>query len=176
MSNGKAKGSEFERKIAKILTKWVSGKESPYLYWRSPSSGVLQTISKERENTSGDIISLAPEAEFLTDKFSIEVKTGYPQADFWKHFKSLKNDEIKEFWKQCTRDATKAEKRGMLIFKKKGKNIILAVDVITVNSLSQQIELPESLTVTYKDLIRAEFFDMEEFFKVVRPEHIKGLA
>jgi len=176
MSNGKAKGSIFERDIAKILTVWVSGSERPYLFWRSPSSGVLQTISREKENTSGDIISLAPEADFLTDVFSIEAKNGYPGADFWKHFKNVKHNEIEDFWKQCLRDAEKAGKKGMLIFKKKGKNILLAIDVDVSKILSNIVDIPKSLILNYKtNLLTLVFFDMEEFFNKVKPEHIKKL-
>jgi hypothetical protein len=174
--NGKAKGSGWERDVSKILTKWISGKESPYLFWRSPSSGVLQTISKYKENTSGDIISLSPETDFFCSLFSIEAKIGYPDADFFKFFKDMKNDEIKSFWEQATTDALKSGKKAMLIFKKKNKNILLAIDTEVAGHLSEITELPKCLILNYKnDLLCPIFFDMIEFFDKVKPEHIKQL-
>ena len=121
------KGGDFEREVSKTLTRWLTGKEKPYMYWRMPGSGGLATIHEENRGLTGDIRSLHPDAEFLTDCFSIECKTGYPRTSFWQHFKNLKNFSIKEFWQQCVNDAYKANKRPMLIYRKKGQQIILGI-------------------------------------------------
>jgi hypothetical protein len=73
MANGKAKGSGWEREIAKFFTIWVTGNEKPYCYWRTPSSGALNTISNA-DSVSGDIVSIRPEGKFLTKSFTIDVK------------------------------------------------------------------------------------------------------
>ena len=119
MAKGKGKGSLWERDIAKTLTKWLTGKEKPYVWWRMPGSGAIATISEENKELSGDIMPLRPEGAFLTDKFSIEAKTGYPSSSFHKHLKGVKNDEIRLFWEQCCGDANRASKLPMLIYKKK---------------------------------------------------------
>ena len=42
-----SKGPEFEREIAKYLTKWASGKTKPYWYWRLLGSGSVATLSED---------------------------------------------------------------------------------------------------------------------------------
>ena len=49
------KGGDFERQVSKTLTKWLSGREKPYLFWRMPGSGGLATIHEENVGLSGDI-------------------------------------------------------------------------------------------------------------------------
>lgn len=172
---GKSKGSGFEREVCRYLTKWISGVETPYIFYRSPSSGAVSTITKSN-NISGDVISVKPEADFFLDVFSIEVKTGYPKADFFQHFKEVKNNVIKDFWLQCLNDAEKAHKYGMLIFKKKGLKPIVGIDNIIRDKLKYEIKLPKSLKLTFDDgTFPINFFDMEEFFDIVTPEIIKKI-
>jgi len=76
--NSKAKGSSFEREIAKFFTNWLTGQSKEYYFWRSPSSGAVSTISQANGEISGDIIALKPEGGVLTGKWSVEIKTGYP--------------------------------------------------------------------------------------------------
>ena len=169
MANGKAKGSSWEREVAKFLTKWVTGKEKPYVFWRSPSSGALQTIS-EALDASGDIIALRDEGKFLTNMFSIELKTGYPQASFDKHLKDTKNNDIKGFWDQCLKDALKAKKRPMLIFRKKGLQPIVGIDPAINHFLGEHVDLLYSVTLGFGDETpRVIFYDMNLFFQI-RPE------
>ena len=170
---GKAKGSAYEREIAKTLTKWCSGQDKEYWFWRSPSSGAVSTITEGNGEIAGDIIALKPEGTFLTSKFSIEVKVGYPTSNFHKHLKKVKNDEIRDFWSQCCNDADRADKLPMLIYKKKQYNALIGVSVIN----DKLKEIP-SLIMTwgdYNDLPICHFFDLEEFLNTVTPEDIKNL-
>lgn len=172
---GKAKGSGYEREIAKFLTVWITGIEKPYLFWRSPSSGALCTIANA-DSVSGDIIPIRDEGKFLTNVFSVEVKTGYPKADFFQHFKGLKNDIIKDFWLQCCLDADKAKKYPMLIFKKSGLKPIVGINNTVRAELSDYVELPKSLMVIYDDNTQSiNFYDMNVFFGVVTPDIIKKM-
>lgn len=173
MAKGKGKGSAWERDVAKTLTKWLTGSEKPYVWWRAPSSGAMATISEENKEISGDIIALRPEGAFLTDKFSIEAKVGYPTSNFHKHLKKVKNDEIKGFWVQACNDADRAGKLPMLIYKKKQFNALIGVSVIN----DKLKEIP-SLVMTwgeYNDLPVCHFFDMEEFLNTITPEDMKNL-
>lgn len=171
----KKKGSEFEREICKLLTVWVSGKVKPYIFWRSPSSGALATIASALD-ASGDIIALRPEGKFLTDRFSLELKNGYPDAQFEKHFKDTKNNIIEDFWKQCLRDAKKSNKWGMLIFKKKGCQPIVGVEsLVNLMFLTKKISLRNLSLDFEKDIPSITFFDFKQFFEKVTPEIIKGI-
>lgn len=176
MANGKAKGSGWEREIAKFFTIWVTGSDKPYCYWRSPSSGALATIA-HADSVSGDIIAIRPEGEFLTNIFSIEAKVGYPKADFFQHFKDVKSDIIKDFWIQCIGDAEKSDKYGMLIFKKKGLKPIVGIDDDIKIFLDEHISLPKSLSLVYDDgTPKINFYDMTQFFNVVTPQIIKMIG
>ena len=170
---GKAKGSAFERDVAKILTKWSSGQNKEYWFWRSPSSGAVSTINEGNGEISGDIIAIKPEGTFLTSKFSIEVKVGYPTSNFHKHLKKVKNDEIRSFWYQCVYDASRAEKLPMLIYKKKQYNALIGISVI-----NEKLNGISSITMTWddhEDLPSCHFYDFEEFLTVITPEDIKNL-
>lgn len=174
---GKAKGSGYEREICRFLTKWVSGVETPYVFYRSPSSGAVSTITRS-DNISGDIISVKNEGDFLLNLFSIEVKTGYPQADFFQHFKDTKRDIIKDFWIQCQTDAKKSNKYGMLIFKKKGLKPIVGICNNMQSILNDMVDLHliNSIQIRFFDETPSVvFYDMELFFNNVKPEMIKSI-
>lgn len=172
------KGGDFEREVSKILTIWLTGQEKPYKYWRMPGSGGLATIHEECADLSGDIRSLSRDGEFLTDVFNIECKTGYPKTSFWQHFKHLKNFHIKEFWRQCVSDALKPKKRPMLIYRKKGKQIIIGVcrtDKKHLETYSDGLRtLPYiSMKFEFDELPEIVFYDFKEFFDTVTPEQIE---
>ena len=175
------KGGDFERVVSKTFTKWLTGTEKPYKYWRMPGSGGLATIHEECSDLSGDIRALSTDAEFLTDCFSIECKTGYPSTSFWQHFKKVKNFNIKEFWRQCVNDALKAEKRPMLIYRKKGKQIIVGVclaDKIVLERISDGLAAASSLSLKfeYDELPPITFYDFSDFIEFIKPTHIEALA
>jgi hypothetical protein len=121
MSNSKAKGGAWERKIARFLTMWMSGQDDDLWCYRSPGSGAVATLSKENKDLSGDLIPLKLEAASLFDKFSIECKNGYKGANPLKVFGNLKGNELKDFWIQACRDAQKAKKLPMLIYNPPGR-------------------------------------------------------
>lgn len=170
------KGGDFERDIAKYLTCWLTGKDKPYAYWRMPGSGSLSTIHEQNKNLCGDIMALVSEAEFLTNTFSIECKTGYPQTSFWQHFGRVKNFNIEIFWRQAFEDATKAGKHPMLIYRKKGRKPIIGIsqwisDNLNINNLptaglsfGKEAKLPNLV-----------FYDFNDFWEEVTPQKIKNL-
>lgn len=176
MAKGHGKGSSWERDIAKRLTKWLTGKEKPYVWWRMPGSGAIATISEENKELSGDIMALRPEGAFLTDKYSIEAKNGYPSSSFHKHLKGVKNDEIRLFWEQCLGDANRANKLPMLIYKKKHYNALIGISELK-GVLKQKLECLPSITMTWvsEDIPTCYFFDMEIFLNTITPEDIKSL-
>ncbi len=172
------KGGDFEREVSKSFTVWLTGTERPYKYWRMPGSGGLATIHEDCADLSGDIRALSGDAEFLTDAFSIECKTGYPKTSFWQHFKHLKTFCIKKFWQQCVDDAYKPRKRPMLIYRKKGKQVIIGLSLVDKNHLEKYSDglrtLPYvSMRFKLDELPEIIFFDFKEFLEVVTPEHIK---
>ena len=172
------KGGDFERQISKTLTCWLSGREKPYLFWRMPGSGGLATINELNRGLSGDIRALHPDAEFLTERFSIECKTGYPRSSFWQTFKDVKNNIIKDFWHQAVRDAEQANKRPMLIFRKKGKQVIVGItktDRLELEKINDKLICLPYLEVRFGDLPTVSFFDFCHFFDIIKPKDIHGI-
>ncbi len=176
-STSKSKGSEFERIIAKRLTLWISGQSKEYWFWRTPSSGAMGTLGNSVV-ASGDIISIKQEGEWFLNRYSIEVKNGYPNSSFHKHLKGVKNDEIRIFWEQCVRDATRADKLPLLIYKKKHYNALIGVsDFDEVINLKLR-NIP-SITMKWCDndtLPICHFFDIEEYLNNVTPEDMKNVS
>lgn len=172
----KGKGSSWERDIAKMLTKWVTGAEKPYVFWRSPGSGAMATISEENKEISGDIYTLRPEGAFFTDTFSVECKTGYPLSSFHKCLKGTKTDEIRDFWEQSCRDAKNASKIPMLIYKKKNYNALVGIPVSC--PLSEKLNKLPSISVNFDakyDLPSVILVDMKEFFEIITPDDVRSL-
>jgi hypothetical protein len=172
-----SKGGDFEREVSKSLTKWLTGVEKPYKFWRMPGSGGLATIHEECREMSGDIRSLSPESEFFTRIFSVECKTGYPKTSFWQHFKNLKTFGIKEFWKQACEDALKAEKRPMLIYRKKGKQIILGLcepDSVQLEASCDLLATLPSIRLRFQmsEFPPIVFYEFYQFLNVVKPVYI----
>jgi hypothetical protein len=175
----KGKGSAWERDVAKLLTTWLTGKPKPYVWWRMPSSGAMATISEENKELSGDIMAMRPEGAFLTDKYSIECKVGYPSSSFHKHLKGLKNDEIRDFWKQACRDADIADKKPLLIYKKKNYNALVGIEIFdyedqlfNLPSICMRFTAEQAQDTTLPDVA---FYDMEEFFKAVSPDDVRKI-
>lgn len=173
-----AKGGNFERDVCKYLSKWLTGKEKPYQYWRMPGSGSLCTIHEEMEHMSGDIRPLTEDARFLTDFFSIECKTGYVSTSFWQHFSDIKTFKLREFWSQCYNDAQKSHKYPMLIYRKKSKREIIGMypDISENLHFCCNIYQKNSIMMEFKqeyNLPSVTFFDMKDFFSLVTPDIMK---
>jgi hypothetical protein len=182
MANGKAKGSSWERDVCKFLTKWLTGTEKPYVFWRSPASGGIATMSFENKELSGDIVAMRPEGAFFTSTFSVECKVGYPKSSFDKHLKDNKNDEIKGFWSQACNDAFKTEKLPLLIYKKTNFPALLGLREEDFTSLEKmsKISLNSQLnTINMKwsdDTASLTFVSFEGFFSMLDPDKIKAFC
>ncbi len=122
----KMKGNSFEIQICRKLTKWVTGKERPEIFWRSASSGAKATMSKKSGHATkmhGDIMAIDSKGTFLTDNILIECKH---YKDF--RFEPLieKTGLIYKWWSKCCAEAEQASKHSMLIFRRNnGKNYII---------------------------------------------------
>jgi hypothetical protein len=173
-NNSKSRGSGFEREIAKTLTLWITGKEKPYVLWRTPSSGAMIT-NKVSTDASGDIIAIMPEGRVITDVISMEAKVGYAEVDLMKHFKKQKNNILEGFWEQCIRDSRIANKHGMLIYRKKGYPIVIGVEKLLIDKLQKQkdVKLPKSISLIFEsDLPEMVMFDFIDFFGSITPKNL----
>lgn len=180
-----AKGGEFEREISKFLTKWLTGKEKPYKYWRQDASGGLATVHEENTHMAGDIKPLAKDAEFLTDVFSIECKTGYPKTSFWQHITSTKF-ALEDFWAQAIEDAPE-DKYPMLIYRKLRRKPLVGINNTIRDSLTFLIKELNYISAVWNKPIKCircnkthaleqlSLYDFKDFFELVKPDHIKEM-
>jgi hypothetical protein len=174
---GKGKGSELERQIAKFLTFWLTGQKKKYYFWRQDASGGIATMHEENVHMTGDIKSIHPDSEFFTDIFSIECKNGYPSTSFWQHFNETKFG-IEEFWLQAIEDASKAIKHPMLIYRKKGRKIIIGIDKYIQEKLNNRLKGLNYIGVCWGDPDACEsclLYDMVKFFDRVKPDDIRRI-
>lgn len=170
-----SKGSQWERDIAKYLTKWLTGQDEEYYFWRSPGSGSIGTVSCTNPDLHGDIIPLKDEANILCSRFVIECKTGYKEASLDKHLKYNKSDPIKSFWEQVTEDSQKTWKLPMLVYRKKGMSTPwIGVTRETFKKLNKYITPYRHVYLYWgPDLPDLYFYEKKQFFDKITPEIIK---
>lgn len=113
---GKNKGASFERKIAKLFTKWFQENNLVGEFYRTPASGGLRW--QKRDDVIGDLCT--PEGFIST----IECKC----AESWKFRELFQKTVAKkskhspsilgEYWYQSCSEAERANKLPILVFTK----------------------------------------------------------
>jgi len=105
--NSRAKGSSFERQIAKILNDRLGTSE----FSRTPGSGAFATTHSLPDHLKiyGDLIT--PQ----NFKYCIECKKGYNNQNLYSLYNY--SSEVWKFIDQCQKDSDKCGKIPMVIFK-----------------------------------------------------------
>lgn len=101
--NSKQKGSNYERKVAKLLSSWWGSE-----FHRTPASGGLRW--GEDNNVAGDIVT-PPSANF---PYVIECKNR--EGGWTLESIVLDKHDIKNWWAQVVADARRVKKTPVLIF------------------------------------------------------------
>lgn len=113
--NSKAKGSTFERQVCKMLNEKFETDE----FCRTPGSGAFATTHKLPKHLQihGDII--CPQ----NFSFVFELKAGYSKVPMGDLFN--RNSELWKFARQVEKDAKKAEREPIIIWKQNRKDILI---------------------------------------------------
>ena len=116
--HGGPKGSAFERKICRALSRWISGGKHEDLFWRTAMSGGRATLGKRKGldiRQAGDICSVAPQGHAFTDLWFVECKCvrDLNFTSFLVNNKGL----LAGFWKTACRQAKAHHRNPMLIVK-----------------------------------------------------------
>ena len=116
---GKQKGGNFEREICRKLSLWLSANKRDDLFWRSSLSGGRATVAfkKGKQNLTqcGDISSIHPDGNVLTDPYLISCKF---YSDLKIEGAVLGNKGgISQFWEECVMEAKRYNKKPILIAK-----------------------------------------------------------
>ncbi len=129
--NSRAKGSTFERQIAKILNDRLGTTE----FSRTPGSGAFATTHSLPDHLKiyGDLIT--PQ----NFKYCLECKKGYNNQNLY----SLYNHSS-DFWKfidQCQKDSEKCGKTPMVIFKQDRQPTLAIIPSHVVVESNNYIEI-----------------------------------
>jgi len=134
--NGKAKGSNFERKVAKYLTSWLKEHNIDGEFTRVPASGGLRW--KKNETVIGDITLSSPTHETLCtfecknqEKFSLWKLFGYHAIKKPKNSPST----LQEFWYQACSDANRTESKFPTLVMTKNHRPVLIIIPIDTNAV-----------------------------------------
>jgi len=151
---GKRKGSQFERDICVLLSKWVSHGKHDDLFWRSAMSGGRATVAKKKGvdiRQTGDICSVSPEGHVLTDLFFVECKF-YRDLQIDSFILDNKG-KLADFWHVAKCEANRHKRYPMLIAKENRREPIIITGVFDLNRICPSIVDDEN-PVTYEPEIR----------------------
>lgn len=173
---GKAKGAEFERKVCKDLSLWISKGERDDIFWRSAMSGGRATVNikKGGENVTqlGDISMVDASGTWLIDKFVVECKFYKSLSLSSLIYGTPKDSSIMGFWMELAKISNTSKKLPMLVGKENGRKPLVAVANIFVSELQKRgIEIPNFTLYTNYSLC---LFDFEDFLKIPA-ETVKGI-
>jgi hypothetical protein len=110
--NSKRIGSNYEREIARKLSKWISGKEDPLICWRNVHSGTISTVDKKKglsgANTEGDFQCLDLEYNYMFETFCFDSKCYKECNPYFINSKNIKSNSILNQWiKVCKESGNK---------------------------------------------------------------------
>lgn len=133
------KGSQFERDMCRLFSRWVSGGDRDDLFWRTSQSGGRATACSRRgaalksKGFYGDM-SLAdadhPTAKLFTDNVSVEFKRGYNRAsiqDIIDLPAKAATRTMEYFLEQAARDAEASGRLWMLVWKRDSRDPIVVL-------------------------------------------------
>jgi len=139
---GKSKGSNFERKICKELSHWVSKGKRDDLYWRSAMSGGRATIGLGqgivRKGQMGDVTSIDKLGAVLIRDFVIELK----------HVKDLNIESgilygtkggLVTYWGKLLGECFASGKKPLLIGRSNNRPVVFIVDRVTGANLQNAL-------------------------------------
>ena len=143
---GKAKGSSFERKIAKMISEWWSDGERDDIYGRSTTSGAwAKTRAKTAQSTFGqygDLQALDPFGQPLIDACTFEFKIGYNQMSLLACIDKPENaavQTLERFLAQVTEDHQNAGSVWpVLIFKRDRRDPTICIPRTMYEAIVQE--------------------------------------
>jgi len=152
--NGKTKGGEFERLIAKRLSLWLSNGERDDLFWRTNGSGSRHTtrkkLDKDTEGQDGDICSTCSgDSEKFRKIFSLELKT-YKDINLWGLI-TKKQTGFLDFWNQTVTQSELVNKKPILIIKENYRPILFVSNLWTKYFFSIYFDFKYDMKVNIGD-------------------------
>jgi len=173
MANPKEIGNRFERKIAKDLTVWASGKEKPLWYWKIGSSGAQATITHDIDSKMiGDIVAIHPDGMFLTDICAIELKND-KSMNMLDFITDRKRKPLREAWDKIYTQATDAGRFPLLIYHRYNSSYDYLIMSIRFHNLLTAWVGEQFIDTSFRLNSELYITNFQHFLNVVSPEIIK---
>ena len=169
--NSNRKGTNFEREVARILSKWWNKKlykKNQFVFWRTHGSGKAKHISKDQE---GDITYIHPDGKPLIDLFIIECK----RTKRFNLFGIIANDKsipMLEWLTKLKSRSSKLGKYGLLIFKLDRYPEMCAIDTYISKKLSSITGLGKKKVLRLYKPFPFDFYLLDDFLSFVNKETI----
>lgn len=151
--NSKVKGNAFERKVSKIISKWLTDGKEDHAVWRTDSSGGMATIMSRKKagsnyvkQNAGDIRPIVRKGEYpildhFFDNHCLEAKH-YKKISFYPPY----NGDTSSFFDAGIAQAEMTGKNPVIIMRSNNKPILYFTVI--------QEELPETvITIHYRGRI-----------------------
>ena len=167
---GPQKGSAFERRICKKLTRWASGRDKPLYYWRTAGSGAQATITKDYDSKMfGDIMPITTEAMWLMDItfWELRDRKAMNVLDFITPSKALTSQtNICLWWEEVIAKADTVVKHCICCFHRHQSRYDYLLCEKDFWDQASNYETDEILVDGYGDVVIIEF---DAFLNIVKP-------
>ena len=118
MARPNAKGSGFEREVAKQLSLWSSNNKDAFIFSRRSGSGGAARDITGSTGSGGDIFADKQAGKWLTNHTVFELKFYQDlKGDLWNYLADGKGGKLEEFIKQSKSSAKPYNRTWTLIFK-----------------------------------------------------------
>lgn len=186
------KGSQWERDVAKRLSRWWTNDERDDVFWRVRGSGGRATTrakaGQSTVNQHGDIAFTDPVGQPLIDLCVIELKCGYINLsllDIADRSRGNKPLLFEQFLTQVWTGAKEEHKHGVLIIKRDYKKPVIAIPEILYSGIETYNKgLSPLIPVLSVDMrlqeislqVLMRIMPFEDFLEWCSPDIIKTLA
>lgn len=178
-----AKGGSFERKIAKRISLWWTGRDDSV--WRTAGSGARATMRAKKNkctaNSEGDLCYLDDESKDLFELFVFELKKGYSKdIDVLSLIDGFsKKNLIYSWWMKISAIARKINRSPLLIIERNGKSPVIIYDYqVPWGSIFHIPAVPNGNTLLWRSADKGlylAFTLLEDFLERYKTE-AKGIA
>lgn len=163
---GKAKGSQFEREVCVLLSKWISNNKNEDIFWRSALSGGRATVGhkkgKKLSSQVGDISSIHPTGHRLTSKFALECKY-YADLNYLGLLTG--KGKLLEFWAEINLQAKIHNKLPFLVARQNRMQTMVCLDMKGRQELG--LRLQDMLISSVRRNIH--IIEAKKFFELCKP-------
>jgi hypothetical protein len=185
-----AKGSQFERDVARTLSLWWSGGEDDFLFWRTDTSGGRATSRAKKglktKGRCGDLCAIDGRGEALTSLVTIELKRGYNKLtpiDLIDGGTGLSDARsFAGFVKQATAAADRAgTPYWMVIHRRDGRTSVCYFPSALFSKLIRSGAFPGDFPATKVKYGEAKKIEsvvavtLQDFVRKVKPKHVESV-